>query len=306
VLILDDICRRNLEINATLRDNQRQGSLLGALDVTMTPLGSRLLAAWLNRPLRQIDAILQRQDTIEWLLRDPARRLKLRTELKGIADLERLLSRIALGRSSPRDLGALRNTLARLPKMDALLSHPTTPSLAEVLLQSLRGHEPLHERLQATLADDPLPVDMKDGPVIRAGFSPELDRHRTLAREGKVLIQAMERDEQNKTGIPRLKIQYHRTFGYSIEVGNTHLDKVPYHYQQRQTMTHAVRYVTSELKELEEGIENAEENAARLEATLLDDLRKEVSTHTSALQIGARALATLDVLTAFAEMAERR
>ncbi|MBF0153918.1 MAG: DNA mismatch repair protein MutS [Magnetococcales bacterium] len=305
VLILDDICRRNLEINTTLHDRQRKGSLLATLDLTMTSLGSRLMAAWLNRPLRQIDAIHQRQDAVAWLLRDPGLRLHLRTELKGIADLERLLSRITLGRSSPRDLGSLRGSLARLPNLAALLDNPKIPSLLAILLDNIRGHEALHDRLQTALADDPLPTDQKEGNIIRNGFDAHLDRLRTTAREGKLLIQAMERDEQKKTGIARLKIQYHRTFGYSIEVSNAQLEKVPHRYQQRQTMTNAVRYVTAELKELEESIENAEEGLVRREETLCDAIRQDVATHTAPLQVTARALATLDLLAAFAEMAER-
>ncbi|MBF0134935.1 MAG: DNA mismatch repair protein MutS [Magnetococcus sp. DMHC-1] len=305
VLILDDTCRRNLEINTTLRDNQRRGSLLGTLDITSTPLGSRLLATWLNRPLRQIDLIHQRQDAVAWLLHDQALRLHIRTELKGIADLERLLARITLGRSSPRDLGALRKTLAHLPKITSLLTEASSspPSLIMVLLNGMQGHDDLLAHLQAALADDPLPVDQKEGNIIRSGFNPTLDQQRTLARDGKVALQKMEQEEQIKTKIPKLKIQYHRSYGYSIEVGNNHTGKVPYYYQQRQTMTNAVRYVTTELKKLEEGIQNAEESLVRLEESLCDDIRKRVAGHATEIQVTARALATLDVLTAFAEMA---
>ncbi|MBF0424237.1 MAG: DNA mismatch repair protein MutS [Magnetococcales bacterium] len=305
VLVLDDICRRNLEINTTLRDNQRKGSLLGTLDLTVTPLGSRLLAAWLNRPLRQVEVIGQRQEAVAWLLRDARLRLQLRTELKGIADLERLLSRISLARSSPRDLGALRATLARLPRIAASLDDPLAPSLIAVLREEIKGHEALLGRLQAALADDPLPTEQKEGNVIRQGFNADLDRLRITAREGKRLIQVMEQKEQQETGISRLKISYHRTFGYSIEVGNAHLEKVPYRYQQRQTMTNAVRFVTAELKELEEGIEHAEEGMVRLEETLCEAVRGDITAQATPLQVTARALATLDLLAAFAEMAER-
>ncbi len=332
-LILDDTCRRNLEINQGLVDGDRRNSLLGVLDITITAMGGRLLAQWINHPLSKIQEIRTRQESVGWLLEHHRQRQTIRDTLKGVHDLERLLGRIALNRAGPRDLAALRNTLSRLPELEAQLmaqaaettddgapandpvdptlpdtdpaSPPVLPSLLTVLGEALGGHESLRDRLAGMLADDP-PQTLREGGVIREGVEPELDRFRELALDGKGYLATLEKTEREETGIPNLKIKHHRSFGYSIEVTNNHLDKVPYKYQQRQTMTNAIRYVTPELKEYEEQIFDAEERMLSLEARLFDALSQEAAARTAALQRSGAALATLDVLAAFAETAEKR
>lgn len=316
-MVLDDTCRRNLEINANLLDGDRRNSLLGALDMTLTAPGGRLLVQWINRPLQDLGAIAARQDGVTWFLNAPACREEVRTLLRGIHDLERLVSRIAMRRASPRDLGGIRGTLERLPRLITLLegggteqggsvtTEPEVPTLLAILREGLSEHGALLARLQSTLADE-LPATLREGGVIRNGVQEELDKMREMAMDGRGYLLRLEKREREETGIANLKIRHHRTFGYSIEVSNTQRNKVPYKYQQKQTMTHAARYVTPELKEYEEQILNAEDRLTLLEATLFEALIQEVAGHAAALQQTAGALATLDVVASFAETADQR
>ncbi|MBF0455052.1 MAG: DNA mismatch repair protein MutS [Magnetococcales bacterium] len=305
-MVLDDNCRRNLEINGALRDGGRKGSLLGVLDETATAMGSRLMTQWLNRPLQQVAEILARQEGVEWLLTgNPLARERIREVLQRVRDLERLLSRIALGRAAPRDFGALRLTLEQLPVLADNLSGDDLPAILRQVKRCLDGHERLLTLLQSVLADN-LPVALKEGGVIRVGYHAELDRLRDLSGGGKKGLADLERQEREKTGIPSLKVKYHRTFGYTLEVTNVHKERVPYSYQHKQTMANAIRYTTPELKEFEEQIFDAEERLHLLEAELFDTLSQEVATHAASLQQTAVGLATLDVLATFAQTAEQR
>jgi DNA mismatch repair protein MutS len=308
-LIVDETCRRNLELNGNLLDGKRHNSLLGLLDITQTAPGSRLLAQWINRPLQSVSAIQERQEGVAWLLQQERQREQIRLLLRSSHDLERLLSRAAMGRASPRDLGALRSTLARLPHLqDALEQYiPETPlpALLQRLNGDLGGHEALLQQLQEQLQEE-LPALLKEGAVIRAGVHAELDRARALAQDGKGFLLRLESKEREETGITTLKIRHHRSYGYSIEVSHGQRNKVPYRYQQTQTMTNAARYITSELKELEEQILNAEEKQQTLEAELFTQLMQQVAAQAAALQRTAMALASLDLLAAFAEMAYLR
>ena len=316
-MVLDDTCRRNLEINANLMDSGRRNTLLDVVDCTVTAPGGRLLTRWINQPLQNIEAIVARQDGVAWFLREFSIREGVRSLLRGVHDLERLLSRIAMGRASPRDMGAVCNTLGRLPQLmthmgetevgvrRSAATESQIPLQIRILREGLADHGPLLTRLQETLADE-LPVTLREGGVIRAGIHAELDKVRELALDGKGFLLRLESHEREQTGIANLKIRHHRSFGYSIEVSNVHRSKVPYRYQQKQTMTNAARYVTPELKEYEEQILNAEERLAVLEAELFNALAQEVASHAAALQQTAAALATLDVLSSFAELADQR
>ncbi|MBF0342505.1 MAG: DNA mismatch repair protein MutS, partial [Magnetococcales bacterium] len=306
VMILDETGRRNLEINISLRSGERRGSLLGVLDVTVTSMGGRLFSQWLNHPLQDPERIRARQAGVAWLLAQHAHRESIRDLLKGVYDLERLVGRVALGRASPRDLGALRETLTRLPTVVSLLpgQDPSpAPCLTEVA-RLLTGHEALVRRLKEILTDDP-PLRLQEGPVIRVGVHPELDQCRRLSVDGKGVLGELEKRERERLGIATLKIRYHQSFGYTLEVPRTQTAKIPYDYRIQQTMTNTVRYVTPELKELEEQILNAEERVNQLETQLFGALLTEVAAETPGLQRAAHALAMLDVLTAFAQMAER-
>ncbi|MBF0160499.1 MAG: DNA mismatch repair protein MutS [Magnetococcales bacterium] len=306
-VILDETCRRNLEINASLGSGERQHSLVGVLDRSCTAMGSRLLSQWFNRPLRDLAAIRARQDAIEWLLHHITERQTVRERLKGLHDLERIVGRVVLQRASPLDLGRLRLILETLPLLQQPLqtSGATLPSLLVVVGDALSGerHQQLAQRLRQALADDPLPLQRRDSAIIRAGFHDELDQVRAMALDGKHFLANFEAEERRRTGIQTLKIKYHRLFGYTIEITNSHLDKVPVRYQQRQTMTNAVRFVTPELKEMEERILNAEDRSNELEEQLFQQLLQQCAAEVVPLQQSAGALATLDVLALLAEQA---
>ncbi|MBF0125559.1 MAG: DNA mismatch repair protein MutS, partial [Magnetococcales bacterium] len=304
-VILDESCRRNLEINSSLSDGERRHSLVGVLDDCCTAMGSRLLSQWLNRPLRDLEAIRTRQDAVEWLWCHHSERSKIRDLLKGLHDLERILGRIVLQRASPLDLGRLRSILELLPGIQQTLQAEELPSLLAVLRQALGGvaHQELAHLLRRALADDPLPLQRRDGPVIRSGFHNELDQVRAMALDGKQFLANFESEERDRTGIGSLKIKYHRLLGYTLEVTNSHLNKVPAHYQQRQTMTNAARFVTPALKEMEERILNAEDRCNELEEQLFGQLLQQCAAQVMLLQQSAGALATLDVVTLLAQQA---
>ncbi|MBF0422665.1 MAG: DNA mismatch repair protein MutS [Magnetococcales bacterium] len=305
-MVLDDDCRRNLEINASLREGGRQGSLMGVLDATVTAMGGRLLSQWLNYPLQDRQAIGRRQDGVSWLLDHGMERERVREQLKNVRDLERLLGRIVLRRASPRDLGSLRDTLVVLPRLLALLDVvQELPVILQEVRDGIGGYEALQERLLAALVDV-LPAAPKDGEVFRPGFNPDLDRLRDLAGGGRDSLMRLESEERQKTGIPSLKIKFHRTFGYTIDITHAHKDKVPYHYQPRQTMVGSTRYTTPELKEFEAQILDAEDRLALLEGELLENLLREVGAFVGDLQRSARRLAVLDGLTSFAHVAFER
>ncbi|MBF0347634.1 MAG: DNA mismatch repair protein MutS [Magnetococcales bacterium] len=305
-MVLDDACRRNLELNVSLRDGERRGSLLGVLDTTMTAMGSRLLAQWLNYPLQDIQAINRRQEGVRWLLHHGVARDGLRQQLKAVRDMERLLGRIVLRRASPKDLGALRDTLLVLPQIgDHLSDEASLPAVLQEIRQGLEGFDALRDRLHASLVDL-LPAALKEGAIFRPGFHAELDRLRDLAGGGRDGLMRLEAEEREKTGIPSLKIKFHRSFGYTIDITHTHKDKVPYYYQPRQTMTGSMRYTTPELKEFEAQILDAEERLTILEADLFEQLLGEVTGHVGDLQRSARHLATLDCLVSFAHSADQR
>ncbi|HAT51629.1 MAG: DNA mismatch repair protein MutS [Nitrospirae bacterium] len=304
-MVLDEACRSHLEINVSLRSGERQGSLRGVLDQTVTAMGSRMFGQWLNYPLQDIDAIGARQEGVAWLLEHGLERDGLRSSLKEVRDLERLLGRIVLRRASPRDLGALRDTLLAFPKLVHFLEAESLSGLLLEVRQGLVGYEPLMARLQSCLVDI-LPASLKDGPFFRPGFDLELDRLRDLAGGGREGLMRLEAAEREKTGIPSLKIKFHRSFGYTIDITNSHRDKVPYHYQARQTMTGSMRYTTPELKEFEEQILEAEERLAVLEGQLFETILMEVIHYVGDLQRSARQLAILDCLASFAHTAYQR
>ncbi|MBF0620679.1 MAG: DNA mismatch repair protein MutS [Magnetococcales bacterium] len=309
-LILDPDARRNLELNVSLKDGKRTGSLLDVMDETVTAMGGRLLTQWLNAPLRQLQPIETRQKAVNWLLMHPESRQDIRASFRALHDVERLVSRVALRRATPRDLGGLRATLQTLPLIQKSLqngenSDDTLASLLAVLSESLQGHDTLCHRLEQSLADE-LPIQLRDAPTIRDGYDPALDQARILSRDGKSYMAKMEMQERQKTGITALKIRFHRSYGYSFDVTKANLRKVPKHYIQKQTMTNSVRFVTDELKELEEKVLHAEEQLVTLEQTLFQELIEEVAKHAAGLQQTAQALATLDVLCSFAHSAESR
>ena len=304
---LDEMTRRNLELVEPLRPGAAGGTLLEVLDRTTTPMGARLLRRWLLAPLRSRDAIQARHDAVEVLVRDARGRERLREALDGMRDLERLASRAAARRGSPRELGALRDSLARLPDvggaLDGLAQREHSAELERAahqldLLSDLAGE------LARTLVDHP-PALVGEGDAIRPGADGDLDATRDLRDGGKRFIAGLQARERERTGIASLRMGYNKVFGYYIEITKAHKQAVPADYERRQTLTGAERYVTPELKDYEARVLGAEERIIARERELLDRLCQQVSDRIGRLQRTARLLAELDVLAGLAEVAVR-
>jgi DNA mismatch repair protein MutS len=304
---LDEMTTRNLELVEPLRAGTKDATLLEALDATMTPMGARLLRQWLLSPLADPAAINARLDAVAVAHEDARGRARVREALDGVRDLERLAGRAAAGRATPRELGALRDSLLRLPDVLSALTGLAGRDRSAALAQVEQAFDLLADvakRLDAGLSERP-PAALADGGAIRAGFDPELDELRDLRDGGKNTLAQIQERERQRTGIASLKIGYNKVFGYFLEVTHAHADKVPADYERRQTLTGAERYVTPELKAYEAKILGAEERIGQREAALFGELRAHAGQAAPRLQRTARALARLDVWTAFAELAER-
>lgn len=304
-LIIDEASRVNLELLRSLKDGARQGALLGALDFTLTSLGARKLARWLSAPLGEVAAIEARLDSVEELLERAAFRSQLQASLKGIADIERLASRLSLKSGSPRDLKALGQSLARLPELAKALGDAKA-ALLQVLsgpLSTDRVRE-LGVTLERAIIDEP-PAVVADGGFIALGFDAQLDELIALSTSGKEYLLKLETREKERTGIGSLKVRYNRVFGYYLEITKSNLHLVPADYVRKQTMVGAERFVTPELKEYEEKVLSADEKRIALEQTIFEKLREQVVAAASGLRGAAEAVATLDALMSFAEASAR-
>ena len=296
-LDVDDATRRNLEIFRPMRGSGRAGTLIGLLDGCRTGMGGRLLREWLAAPLLDVAAIGVRQDAVGALVDDTRTREELRTLLRGVSDVERIAGRVAQRTATPRDVGALRDTLARLPQVAELCQHP---SLAGRLGVDLAGD--VGEDIDAWLVDEP-PVASGEGGLLREGADPEVDRLRALSFDAKGAISAMEVRLREKTGINSLKIRNNGVFGYYIEITKANLEKVPPGWHRKQTVSTGERFITPELKEYEEQVSGAEEKLLIIEARHFVALRERVAVHLERVLGLARGLAELDVLSSFAELA---
>ncbi|HPQ42038.1 MAG TPA: DNA mismatch repair protein MutS, partial [bacterium] len=298
---LDSASRRNLEISRTLMGFQREGSLLHYLDLTMTPMGSRMLKQRLEQPLRNMHTINERLDLVEGLYDQPGLRMSLRDQLSGIADMERLISRITTGIAHPRDLAALRASLAQLPSLKLKLESSGVSALQQ-LGDAIDPVETVREFLDEAIMPEP-PATLKDGGVIRDGYDPELDTLRTASRDGKKWIAGLQAQERERTGINSLKVRYNKVFGYFIEVTKTHLEKIPEDYIRKQTLVNSERFITPDLKEMEEKILGAEDRMIALEQEIFRAVRTRVSRDVFRIQRTSEHVASLDVAAAAAELA---
>lgn len=301
---IDETTRRSLEIARTLRDGRREGSLLAIVDAATTAAGSRLLADWINHPLTDAAAISARHDAMEELLRDSSARDAARDKLRGVSDIERLVARAVTSRATPRDLAALGRTLKVLPAVKAKLAGRTAARLRE-LDEALDLCGDVRAAIETTLVDD-CPLAANDGGMIRPGRSERLDSLRELAAGGKQWIARYQAEAGESTGIPNLKVGYNRVFGYYLEVTHAHSDKVPDHFIRKQTLKNAERYITPELKEYEEKVLAADDEAKALESEIFVALRTAVADQARRLVGTARALAEVDVLAGFAQLAAER
>jgi DNA mismatch repair protein MutS len=302
-IALDPATKRNLELVRSMQDGNHDGSLVSILDETCTPMGGRRLRAWLVRPLRQVDAIQERLNAVEALTGDRAMREDVRNELSEVGDLERLAGKIATGRATPRDIMGVRLTLRQVPSIKTLLAETDDPAL-RAIEQHLTLCRSTVERIEAALVDDP-PAKISEGGLIRDGYHDELDELRSVASSGKDWVTTLEKEESEKTGIPSLKVGFNKVFGYYLEVTNTHKEKVPEHYIRKQTLVNSERYITPELKEVEEKILTAEEKIEQLELELFNKLRAMLAEETPAMQENAALLARLDGFAALADVAVR-
>ena len=300
-MIIDEATRRSLELAQTLRDGRRDFTLLGVMDETSTPMGSRLLAEWLSSPLTDIEQITQRQDAIEELVNQLTLRDDVRELLKETYDLQRLTSRIATGRCSPRDLVCLARTLGQLPRLRAKLAERKSKRL-QTLEQRIELCPEAHAAIVAAVVDEP-PLTISDGGVIRPGFNIELDEFRDLMRGGRQWMAAYQQKEIERTGISNLKIGFNKVFGYYLEVTASHSAKVPDEYIRKQTLKNQERYITPELKEYEEKVLRAEDRAKSLEQELFATLREQVATFVPLLLRTADSMAEIDVLAALSTLA---
>jgi DNA mismatch repair protein MutS len=302
-LWLDEMTRRNLELTEPLRPGVKGVTLLEVVDRTVTPMGARLLRSWLLSPLCSPTDIEDRLDCVAACIADPLRRGAVREALDGVRDLERLGGRAAAGRATPRELGALRDSLLRLPAIrDGLSGLRGSARLLGELHAELDLLEDIALALSAGLTDRP-PAILADGGVIRPGYDAELDETRALRDGGKQHIASIQQRERERSGIASLKIGFNKVFGYYIEITHAHLARVPADYERRQTLAAAERYVTPELKDYEARVLGAEQRMGEREAELFGALRSLVGSAVTRMQRTARVLARLDVWTALAEVA---
>jgi DNA mismatch repair protein MutS len=304
VLLLDEATRANLELERTLVGARRKGSLLALLDRSVTAPGGRRIAEWLRYPLADLDAIRARLDAVEELAEASVAREDLAAALRPVADAERLLSRLVLGQGNARDLRALAGALLALPGLADLLD-ARKAALLRGAGARLRGLEDLAARLDRAVAEEP-PATLKDGGIVRRGFSPELDEIVAVAEDGKGTIARLEASERARTGIGSLKVRYNRVFGYYLEVTKPNLHLVPPDYERRQTTVGGERFVTPALKAFEEKVLTAEERRFALEERIFEELRAEVAAAAPRVRTAADAVATADALLSLARVAAER
>ncbi|HKR10894.1 MAG TPA: DNA mismatch repair protein MutS [Pyrinomonadaceae bacterium] len=302
-LVLDSVTVRNLELVESLAGGSGR-SLLQVIDETVTGMGARLLRSWLLRPCVKRGEVEARLNAVHELFASQMRRDKLRALLKEISDLERVIGRISLGSATPRDLCAMLRSLDQVPAIRETLSGLES-SLLEVLAENTDELPDVRALIAQSIDDDP-PAKVVDGGVIRDGYSPELDELRSISRNAKQIIAALEATERTRSGINNLRIRFNGVFGYFIEVSKANAARVPVEYERRQTLANAERFTTPELRDWEKKVLGAEERIIQLETELFADVCRKIGAETKRIQMTARALAALDVLASSAETAARR
>ncbi len=302
-MIIDSSSRRNLELVETLREKEKRGSLLWVLDKTKTAMGARFLRACVEQPLIDKEEILKRQEFITSLNKQAITREEIREYLNPIYDLERLVTRITYQTANPRDLIAFRNSLAMLPSIRTLLDD-MEGSLADEIRSGFDCLSDIHKLVDDSILEEP-PISVRDGDIIKDGYSEEVDKLRKAKTEGKTWLANLEASEREKTGIKNLKIRYNKVFGYFLEVTNSFKDLVPDYYIRKQTLTNAERYITPELKELEETILGSEDKLVALEYDLFREVRDQLAANVARIQKTAKAIAKIDAFASLAVVAEQ-
>jgi len=301
-MVIDLFSRRNLEISETLRERSKKGTLLWVLDKTNTPMGARMLRKWIDQPLVDTDAIGARLEAVKNLKDDIIARSELIESLKKVYDVERLLSKIIYGSANARDLAALKMSLGKLPEIKGALLKCKAELLVS-LYESIDLVEDVKELIEAAIVDEP-PFSVREGGLIKEGYNLDVDEIREARSKGKTWLANLENHEREETGIKNLKIGYNKVFGYYIEVTKSYYNLVPDRYIRKQTLANCERYITPELKEMEEKILGAEEKGVELEYQLFAEVRNYISDRTIRLQNSARIVAVIDVLASLAFVAE--
>ena len=301
-MALDINARRNLEITEKMRDKSKKGTLLWVLDKTSTSMGGRLLRRWLNDPLVDVDEINRRLNAVKELKDDIILRGEVIENLKKVYDIERLAGKMAYGNANARDMVTLKNSLFKLPEVKQILKNCKS-DLLKGLYEKLDELQDIYQLIEKSIVEDP-PMTIKDGGIIKLGYDEEIDKLKTAQTEGKTWLVQLEAEEKEKTGIKNLKIGFNKVFGYFIEVTKSYLDQVPDRFIRKQTLTNAERYITEDLKNLENQILGAEEKVINLEYNAFVEIREEISKNVTRLQTTSEVISSLDVLTSFAQVAE--
>ena len=301
-MALDMNARRNLELTEKMRDKSKKGTLLWVLDKTSTSMGGRHLRRWLNDPLIDVSEIQERLDAVEEIKNNMMLRGDITELLKKIYDIERLAGRISYGNATGRDMISLKSSVAQLPELKKILADTASPLLQQIHT-NLDMLEDIHDLIEASIVEEP-PLTIKEGGIIKKGYNEEIDKLKTATTEGKNWILQLEAEEREKTGIKGLKVGFNRVFGYYIEVTKSNLSLVPERYIRKQTLTNCERFITEELKNLENQILGAEEKVITLEYNAFIEIRDKIEAQIQRIQKSAMVVATLDVLTSFAQVAE--
>jgi DNA mismatch repair protein MutS len=301
-MILDSIARRNLELTETIRDRNKKGSLLWVLDKTSTSMGGRLLRKWLDKPLTDLEEINNRLEGVLELKQSVIQRGDITDVLKKIYDIERLAGKIAYGSVNARDLVSLKNSLRQLPSLKDLISNSDS-SIIKELYNRLDVLEDVEKLIDEAIIDDP-PMATKEGGIIKTGYNEEVDKYRRASTEGKTWVLGVEAKERENTGIKGLKVGFNKIFGYYIEVTKSYLNMVPDRFIRKQTLANCERYITEELKEIENTILGAEDKVINLEYELFTKIRDDISASIERLQESSYVVATLDVLVSLSEIAD--
>ena len=297
-MIIDSATNRNLELIETLREKQKKGSLLWVLDKTKTAMGARLMRNWIEQPLIEKKKITARQDAVEELYNDMITREEIREYLNAVYDLERLVTRISYRTANPRDLIAFKTSLGMIPSVKQLLSQAKSAELKEID-ERMDRLEDIYDLIEKSIQDEP-PIMIREGGMIKEGYNEDVDKFRLSRTEGKTWLAELEAREKEKTGIKNLRVRYNKVFGYYLEVTNSYKELVPEDWTRKQTLANAERYITPELKELEDMILGAEDKLAALEYDLYCEVRDSIGEQVVRIQETAKAIAHLDVLASLA------
>ncbi|MCX7749702.1 MAG: DNA mismatch repair protein MutS [Clostridia bacterium] len=302
-MTLDISTRRNLELTETLREKARKGTLLWVLDRTVTSMGARNIRKWIDQPLINISDIMERLSAVSELKDKFMMRMEIRELLKRVYDIERLMGKVILGSVNPRDLVALKNSLGQIPYIKSILKDLTSDLIVRND-NSMDTLQDLYELIEQAIIEEP-PIAVKEGGIIKSGFHEDVDKYRKATTEGKNWVATLENSEREKTGIKNLKVGFNKVFGYYIEVTKSYYSLVPKEYIRKQTLANCERFITEELKEIEDTILGAEEKLVELEYQLFVEIKNRISIEIARVKETARSIAQMDTLCALAEVADR-